>query len=143
MAVRPRTGASVTFEIDHHVGLKHISTYITAKKRRFAALMVASAHSNLARMSKTGIEIHIGISEGQRIVGKLLHTLHLDKLTQLIAKVSKAHIKVDGGAPMIDSTPDSRSVPRVANRGRQGGLRAVHWDYSESVNYRIFGWGKI
>lgn len=51
-------------------------------------------------MSKTGIEIQVGITEGQRLVGKLIHALHLDKLTELIAKVSTAYITIDDGKPI-------------------------------------------
>lgn len=53
-------------------------------------------------MGKTGIEIKVGLTGGQHMIGKVLHALHLEKLVELVAKVSTAHIKVDGREPILE-----------------------------------------
>lgn len=45
---------------------------------------------------KTGIEIHVALSPGQRTVGKVLSALHLQKLGAAVAKLTNAVIVVDG-----------------------------------------------
>src|SRR5262245_59170642 len=45
---------------------------------------------------KTGIEIQVGLSPGQRTVGKILTALHLQALGAAVAKMVKAQIVVDG-----------------------------------------------
>lgn len=45
---------------------------------------------------KTGIEIHIGLPEGQKVVGRMLHALHLEKLIAFIGRNATAVIVLDG-----------------------------------------------
>jgi hypothetical protein len=45
---------------------------------------------------KTGIEIKVGLTPGQQVIGKVLHALHLDVIGELVAKIEKAVITVDG-----------------------------------------------
>ncbi|MCA9677895.1 MAG: hypothetical protein KC464_22920, partial [Myxococcales bacterium] len=45
---------------------------------------------------RTGIEIRVGLSPGQRTVGKVLSALHLERLGAWVARGSTAVIKVDG-----------------------------------------------
>ena len=47
-------------------------------------------------MSKTGIEIQVGLTPGQKVIGKVLETLHLGAIGKLVAQMSKAVILVDG-----------------------------------------------
>ena len=47
---------------------------------------------------KTGIEIHVALSPGQRTVGKVLSALHLEKLGAAVAHLTNAVISVDGVA---------------------------------------------
>lgn len=59
---------------------------------------------------KTGIEIKVGVTEGQHVVGKVLHALHLEKLVELVAKVSKAHITIDGKEPIVEPLYEAHFV---------------------------------
>lgn len=45
---------------------------------------------------KTGIEIQVGLTPGQKVIGKVLEKLHLEVLGRAVAAVSKAVITVDG-----------------------------------------------
>jgi hypothetical protein len=45
---------------------------------------------------KTGIEIQAGLSPGQRMIGKILHTLHLDGVTKAVAGNARLKIEIDG-----------------------------------------------
>jgi hypothetical protein len=45
---------------------------------------------------KTGIEIQVGLSPGQRSIGKVLSALHLEKLGELVGKMMELVITLDG-----------------------------------------------
>jgi hypothetical protein len=47
-------------------------------------------------MGQCGIEIHVGLTSGQRTIGKVLSALHLQKLGEWIARLDVAVIVVDG-----------------------------------------------
>lgn len=45
---------------------------------------------------KTGIEIQVGLTPGQKVIGKVLHALHLEAIGKAVAQMEKAVITVDG-----------------------------------------------
>lgn len=45
---------------------------------------------------QTGIEIQVGLTPGQKVIGKLLHAAHLDVIGEWVARGSTAVIEVDG-----------------------------------------------
>lgn len=79
-------------------------------------------------MAKTGIEIHVTLSPGQRTVGKVLSALHLEKLGAAVAKLSDAVISVDGQerveplyeAHFIEASPGKHHV-EMSMRGKGPG----------------------
>ncbi|AKK30004.1 hypothetical protein [Mycobacterium sp. EPa45] len=44
----------------------------------------------------TGIEIQVGLTPGQKVIGKLLHAAYLDVIGRAVAQGSTAVIEVDG-----------------------------------------------
>jgi len=67
---------------------------------------------------KTGIEIQVGRTSGQKVIGKVLHALHLDAVGKLVAQMEKAVIRIDGErreeplyeAHFIEATPGPHAV---------------------------------
>lgn len=67
---------------------------------------------------KTGIEIQVGLTPGQKVIGKILETLHLEAVGELVAKIEKAVITVDGNrveeplyeAHFIEAAPGTHQV---------------------------------
>lgn len=45
---------------------------------------------------QTGIDIQVGLTPGQKVIGKLLRATHLDVIGELVARGSTAVIEVDG-----------------------------------------------
>ncbi len=68
--------------------------------------------------TRTGIEIHVALTPGQRTVGKLLTALHLEALGKLVAGTLEAVILVDGverveplyEAHFVEATPGPHTV---------------------------------
>lgn len=59
--------------------------------------MDAADATTLTRVTgQTGIEIQVGLTPGQKIIGKLLHAAHLDNVGEMAARGSTAVIEVDG-----------------------------------------------
>ena len=76
---------------------------------------------------RTGIEIHVALSPGQRTVGRILSALHLEKLGAAVAKLTDAVISVDGverveplyEAHFVEATPGVHHV-EMSMRGKGG-----------------------
>lgn len=84
---------------------------------------------------KTGIEIQVCLSPGQRTVGKVLSALHLEKLGKWVGNTATAVITVDGdeieeplyGAHFIDVTPGKHDVKmHIKSRGPTGIQKALY-----------------
>ncbi|GAA2804363.1 hypothetical protein GCM10010533_48350 [Mycolicibacterium pallens] len=58
---------------------------------------IGPAATTLTSMNgQTGIEIQVGLTPGQKVIGKLLHAAHLDVIGRAVAQGSTAVIEVDG-----------------------------------------------
>lgn len=78
---------------------------------------------------KTGIEIQVALSTGQRTVGKLLQALHLEGLENMVADRMEALISIDGKQVVeplyeghfMEAAPGNHTVDFAVRHKAEGG----------------------
>ncbi len=101
-------------------------------------------------MGKTGIEIQVALSPGQRTIGKVLSALHLEKLGSAVAKSVEAVISIDGAerveplyeAHFIEATPGTHHV-EMSMRGKAPGPTGLQKSMSGQARDVVVEAGRV